>query len=395
MDENRETRKYDVFVSYSRQDSDVVRPVVDRLAAEGYSYWMDIDGIESGDEFRSKLVDAIEKSRVFVFFSSADSNASKWTTRELSIADDRDKPIIPVRLDQSPYSKAAKFILTGLDYIDFQTPQLRMTAIDRLLRSVREKVGAPCASNEEDGPSSLKELVLPGGVSMRFRWCPPGTFMMGSPVAEGGHAQDEVRHRVRLTKGFWMGETEVSQRQWKALMGSNPSNPARLDNPVVNVSWNDCVAFMQKANALLGCTMRLPTEAEWEYACRAGTNGPYAGTGALDEMGWYSGGRYGEAQVSASSHPVGKKRPNAWGLYDMHGNVWEWCSDWYGPYPAEDVTDPVGPASGKLRVRRGGSWQDEAAACRSAYRFVFAPDSRHSLLGFRVVLEPETGDCSR
>ncbi len=389
MDENRGTDRYDVFVSYSRQDSPVVRPAVDRLTAEGYTCWMDVRGIESGDEFRSKLVDAIEKSRVVVFFSSAGSNASKWTRRELSIADEHNKPIIPVRLDQSPYSNAVRFILTGLDYIDFQSAELRAAAVERLLRSVGEKTRGESASDAGDGFPKLRELVLPEGTSIRFRWCPPATFTMGSPSTEEGHAPDETRHRVRLTKGFWMGETAVTQRQWKAVMGSNPSDVARMDNPVTNVSWNDCMDFIKKVNAQLGCAMRLPTEAEWEYACRAGTDGPYSGTGLLEDMGWHSGGSYGEARASGSSHPVARKQPNAWGLYDMHGNVWEWCSDWYGGYPTAEVADPVGPQEGELKVRRGGSWQDEAVACRSAYRFVFAPDSRHSLLGFRAALDGE------
>ena len=159
------------------------------------------------------------------------------------------------------------------------------------------------------------------------------------------------------------------------------------DCPVVNVSWNDSVAFVQKVNSRLGCSMRLPTEAEWEYACRAGTDGPYAGTGVLEEMGWCNAACEGEAGRSRSSRPVGMKRPNAWGIYDMHGNVWEWCGDWYGAYPPGPVTDPVGPSEGRLRIRRGGSWQDEAAACRSAYRFVFSPTSRHGLIGFRVAMD--------
>ena len=385
MDENRENGQYDVFVSYSRRDADCVRPVVDRLTAEGYGCWMDVSGIESGDEFSSKIVDAIEASRIVVFFSSAESNASKWTKRELAIADARDKPIIPVRLDDAPYSNAIELILAGVDYIDFQTVELQIATTERLLRSIREKIRKAIP---HDDPN-LMELALPGGESMRFRWCPSGTFMMGSPSTEEGRAKDEVLHRVSLTKGFWLGETPVTQKQWKSVMGGNPSQCVGEELPVENVSWQDCMNFIKKVNERQGCSMRLPTEAEWEYACRAGTKGPYGGTGVLDEMGWYNGCVEGETRRIKSSHTVGMKKPNAWGLCDMHGNVWEWCSDWYGDYQTEPATDPVGPASGRVRIRRGGSWQDEASVCRSAYRFVFSPTSRHSLLGFRVALDAD------
>ncbi|MBP5510082.1 MAG: formylglycine-generating enzyme family protein [Kiritimatiellae bacterium] len=214
---------------------------------------------------------------------------------------------------------------------------------------------------------------------MRFRWCPAGTFTMGSPPTEEGRSYDERQHEVTLTKGFWMAETEVTQRQWKGVMGGNPSDFKGDDRPVENVSWDDCQEFIAKVNARLpDVQMRLPTEAEWEYACRAGTGGAYGGTGNLDEMGWYYGnsGRW--------THPVKQKRPNAWGLYDMHGNVWEWCADRCGEYPSGSATDPTGPASGSLRVLRGGSWLDRASYCRSANRDWNNPGYRYGNFGFRL-----------
>ena len=215
-----------------------------------------------------------------------------------------------------------------------------------------------------------KTLTLPGGEEMRFRLCPPGTFTMG----EGTGA-----YRVTLTRTFWMGETPVTQKQWESVMGKNPSCFKGDDRPVEGVSWEDCQEFIQKVNAkLLDGQVRLPTEAEWEYACRAGTTTPYGGTGNLDEMGWYGGNSGGE------THPVGQKKPNAWGLYDMHGNVWEWCADWFGDYPSGSVTDPTGPSSGETRVRRGGSWS------RSASRSGKPSDSTPAdNQGVRVVLVPE------
>ena len=152
--------------------------------------------------------------------------------------------------------------------------------------------------------------------------------------------------------------------------------------PWRQVSWDDCQAFCRK----LGAGFRLPTEAEWEYACRAGTKGPYAGN--LDDLAWY-----GE-NSGKTTHPVGQKKPNAWGLYDMHGNVWEWCSDWYGDYPAGAVTDPTGPGTGSLRVIRGGSWHDDAGHCRSAHRDGFSPGYPDDRLGLRLAFSPDRPEAA-
>ena len=238
---------------------------------------------------------------------------------------------------------------------------------------------------------------------MAMVWCPPGKFMMGSPAPEKDRYSHETQHEATLTQGFWLGKYEVTQAQWSAIMGAKPACfPAKtvvrwkvwkwqvpvwrkdfLANrwrlPVEQVSWDDCQEFCRKAGG--GC--RLPTEAEWEYACRAGAPGPFAGTGVLNEMAWHDGNSGGK------THQVGGKKPNAWGLCDMHGNGWEWCQDWYGEkYPAGAATDPTGPATGADRVRRGGSWDGSAGSCRAAGRFGFEPSNRYYGLGFRVALAP-------
>ena len=192
---------------------------------------------------------------------------------------------------------------------------------------------------------------------------------------------ESKEYRVTLTKGFWMGKTEVTQGQWKSVMGKKPSRftGAAAARPVDSVSWNDCQKFIEKANARLsGIRLRLPTEAEWEYACRAGTAG--GGTLKPNEIGWHFVNSGGKVQ------PVGRKKPNDWGLCDMHGNVWEMCADWYGAYPSGDATDPTGPASGSLRVLRGGDYDDFALHCRSAYRYHINPSYRHYDygVGFRL-----------
>jgi len=218
------------------------------------------------------------------------------------------------------------------------------------------------------------------GVRMDFVWIPAGTFRMGSPASE---------HEVRITKGFWMGKYEVTQEQWQGVMGSNPSRftgNGRL--PVERVSWNDVQGFIGK---LRGPGYRLPTEAEWEYACRAGTTTPFNTGNCLSTSQANYNGNYPYSGCSRGEYrqkttQVGSFAANAWGLYDMHGNVWEWCSDWYGEnyYASSPRDDPRGPSSGTARVLRGGSWSHFAQSCRSAYRYRYTPDARRYSYGFRL-----------
>jgi len=219
-----------------------------------------------------------------------------------------------------------------------------------------EKASATAA--EAAGQKPPRELT--NSIGMKLVLIPPGEFMMGSPADEKRRGVDEPQHRVKITKGFYMGATEVTQAQWQKVMGNNPSYFEGDNLPVEQVSWDNAVDFCRKLSATEGKTYRLPTEAEWEYACRAGSTGPYAGNGKLDDMGWHGGNSGGK------THPVGTKQANAWGLYDMHGNVWEWCADWYGVdyYRQSPVSDPEGPNQGAplrwapqgARVVRGGSW---------------------------------------
>ena len=228
-------------------------------------------------------------------------------------------------------------------------------------------------------------------LNLEMAYIRPGTFTMGSPDSEEGRYNDESpQTRVSLTKGYWLGKTEVTQGQYEALMGSNPSNfkNAGRDAPVEQVSWEDAMQFCRKltererqAGRLPeGYEYTLPTEAQWEYAGRAGTTSPFAGSANLDSMGWYT------SNSGNTTHPVAQKQANAWGLYDMHGNVWEWCRDWSGGYPGGSVTDPMGPSSGSGRVGRGGCWDDDAGGCRSASRVGYVPGGRYYFLGFRLAL---------
>jgi formylglycine-generating enzyme required for sulfatase activity len=230
----------------------------------------------------------------------------------------------------------------------------------------------------------------------RFVWLPWGIFTMGSPTNEvDRYANEGPQTQVTLTRGFFLGRYEVTQGEYLAVMGSNPSYfTGDTNRPVERVSWHDATNYCARLTAQerlagrlpAGWAYRLPTEAEWEYACRAGTTnrfyyGDDPGYTQLANYAWYS------ANSGSTTHPVGGKLPNRWGLYDMAGNVWEWCSDWYGAYPGGSVTDPQGPASGSNRVVRGGSWSFNAFHCRSASRYG-DPASRGFDIGFRVVLAP-------
>ena len=214
-----------------------------------------------------------------------------------------------------------------------------------------------------------------------------GEFTMGSPGTESDRIDNETQHGVSITKPFYLGVTEVTQEQYQKVMGTNPSQFKGPQNPVEKVSWADAVEFCGKLSAMpaektSGHVYRLPTEAEWEYACRSGTTTAYGfgdDASRLGDYGWFDG------NSDSKTHPVGEKKPNAWGLYDMHGNVWEWCQDWYGDYPSGSATDPTGATSGSFRVGRGGSWNNFARSCRSAYRNRSAPGDRYDGLGFRVL----------
>jgi len=223
------------------------------------------------------------------------------------------------------------------------------------------------------GKSEEVSLDLGGGVMLDLVLIRPGKFLMGSETA----ADEKPVHEVTISQQFYLGKYEVTQAQWEAVMGSNPSYIKGASLPVEQVSWEDCQLFIEKLNGKGVGTFRLPTEAEWEYACRAGTTGDYAGD--LAELAWYN------ANSESKTHPVGTKKPNPWGLYDMHGNVWEWCQDWYGTYSQEKQIDPKGAAGGSDRVFRGGSWYSSAYGCRSASRLWFWPSLRSFSLGFRLV----------
>jgi len=245
---------------------------------------------------------------------------------------------------------------------------------------VRKSFGlkAPAARRGAAGPVVLKSS------GMAFVLVPPGEFLMGSAPGEAGRHDDETPHRVRITRGFHIATTEVTQAQFQAVMGYNPCKTKGEKLPVHGIAWSEAVEFCKKLSAKEGRTCRLPTEAEWEYACRAGSNAPFAGSGRADEMGWHMD------NSSERLHEVATLAPNAWGIHDMHGNAMEWTADWYADsLGTTEAVDPTGPAEGKTRVARGGSCMHFARACRSAARTGERPASGPKHMGFRVAMDAD------
>lgn len=623
-------KQYDVFISYSRRDyldekenvlpESELKTIIDFFDANGISYWIDKEGHYKKSGFVEKISEAIADSKMMVFVSSVHSNASFYTTGEILEAIDRKMLIIPVRIDNSPYSKKFKLLLNPLDYIDYSKTdalhellkavnaekesiarheaemERKREAEERrkreelenlkeaerrkreqeelaakrsaVLAEVKDKIaevgnhlisqknlkakvctllrsidikekkcpvcGSSCSIEEDfcpvcgwhfssfsgiaeiDMPASFEEntalahysaaweksknastdnkavidmlkaenvklndskvklnkenaqllrdnkalkheveqlkaagagtnkipkwLKITGfgcagtvtlsfacmlffffvgvffgdeelepfsdaeetwvdadsavaelpvdktftvnGVEFTMVYVEGGTFMMGSDDADAEDDESPV-HQVTLSD-YYIGQTEVTQALWTAVMGGNPSEFKGDNLPVENVSWNDCQEFIEKLNQIIGENFCLPTEAQWEFAARGGIYSrgyKYSGSDNLDAVAWYNG------NSDEKTHPVGKKLDNELGIYDMSGNVWEWCSDWYGPYSSAAVTDPAGPSSGSYRGGRGGSWDYYASYCSCADRGYSTPSNTCLNLGLRLALK--------
>lgn len=276
---------------------------------------------------------------------------------------------------------------------EFESELRNAGASPELLKAIRENSPTPTPPAPKPNitptpkPVEPDRVVLPNsyienlnGVSLELIQVPAGKFTMGSDQ----NADEKPPHQVSVP-GFYMGKYEVTQKQWKAVMGNNPSHFTGDDLPVETVSWDDAQAFCKKLQEMTGKAYRLPSEAEWEYACRAGTTGDYAGN--LDAMAWY------DKNSGSKTHPVGQKQKNAFGLFDMHGNVWEWCEDLYHQNYNDAPKDGSVWASGgdsKFRVLRGGSYILIARYCRAAYRYLNSPDYRLDFVGFRCVISART-----
>lgn len=406
--------KYDVFISYSRKDFDEVSVLIETIRAEipDLSIWFDITGIESGDEFEEKIISAIDNSSYVLFALSENSIGSKWTKDEVMYARNTDKKVIPVLLKGAQMKGWFLFKFGRVDCID-STNDLQMekllqnlsdwTGKNRTSETDAEPIGqsqseplCPCGSGrlfkdchglEDDGhdeearseDAGGKDFVLKvKGVEYPMVFVEGGTFNMGYD-----YKRPEPVHSVTLNS-YSIGKYPVTQELWEAVMGTNPSNFKGARKPVEQVSWDDCQDFIRKLNSLTGQNFRLPTEAEWEFAARGGNSSRgyrYSGSDAIDNVAWYRG------NSGSITHNVGTKSPNELGIYDMSGNVYEWCSDWYGEYSSSSQTNPKGPSGGCMRVIRGGCWGSYSVEdCRVSYHIGTFPDVHYASKGLRLCL---------
>ena len=345
-----------------------------------FLWWLAVSGSWNRDVGRTKNDLAMESSpSKEVVAPTVDSSAAMSDSKK-DVEPAKTEPKVPsappkneLSMESSPSNESA-------------SPKAEPSSV---VSDSKKNVEPP--KTEPKGPSSPTEQIT-NSLGMHFRKIQPGKFMMGAPANEAsGSGPDQTQHSVTLTKAYYICVYEVTQEEYEGLMGNNPSQFTAKRNPVENVTYDDAEIFIGKLNALAeersaGRVYRLPTEAEWEYACRAGISTAYCfgqDNARLGEYAWY------DANSESKPHPVGEKSPNAWGLYDMHGNVLEWCSDWYQNYPRNSVTDPTGPSRGFGRIFRGGSYAAEARICRSYERFRDAPSIRYPDLGFRLVLSSQ------
>ena len=392
----------DIFLSYASEDRERVRPLVEALTRQGWSVFWDRN-FPGGRTWQELLEEELEAACSLVVVWSEISVKRQWVIEEADAGIRKRLPIFPVLIDA---------VLPPLEFRSKETVNLSAwdgdtsaAVFQSLVRNIRKFLGQPArlkplkptsqetrepeppepqptAGPRELEPRGAKDLA--NSLGMQFVLIPAGTFMMGGGVAEDGDEDERPQHQVTFSQPFYLQTTPVTQGQWKKLMGENPAffHECGEGCPVENVSWDDAQEFIKKLNRMEQTDQyRLPTEAQWEYACRAGSTRSFCfgdEEALLGQYAWYAD------NSQKSPHPVGRLKPNAWGLYDMHGNVYEWCQDWYGEYPPGPVTDPRGPSAGKYRVLRGGSWDGEAGDSRSAYRLRLNPGYRYGHEGFRV-----------
>ena len=283
--------------------------------------------------------------------------------------------------------------------VPLMTPKPDPTVVKPAMKSILITPFSEAKAKEaqkETAKNLQKEMEekanLGAGIKLDMVLIPAGKFMMGSPVSEKDHKKDETQHEVTLTKPYYMGKYEVTQEQWEAVMGDNPSKIKSEKLPVTHVTWKSCQDFIKKLNAKTNGEYRLPTEAEWEFACRAGTSTAYSFGDSLTkgDANFSDSEDTGKAGTRGGAKAVGGYKPNAFGLYDMHGNVWEWCEDWKADYPAGAVIDPKGPATGEYRILRGGRFGFGPSDSRSANRnnYGVTPESSFNDGGFRLAKTP-------
>ncbi len=400
--------KYDVFISYSSHDKTITDAVCQTLESHGLRCWIAPRDIVPGSDWAESILDGLDVCQTFVLVFTSSANNSIHVLREVARAFGNRIVVIPFRVEDIQPSRKLQYWISQSHWLDAMTEPLQQH-LDRLVQVVRSNL-VPPRPESEAAPrvvapipplGDTHEITLPGGVMLNMLWCPPGTFLMGSPTSEAGHCIDEKQVSVTLTKGFWLGQTVVTQAMWTAVMEERPwlehgdksYYKVGSDYPAVYVDHTDATAFCdeltkieREANRLpTGWMYALPTEAQWEYACRAGTTTAYSfsdDVGRLGQYAWFNKNAWEIGEQYA--HTVATKKVNPWGFYDLHGNVWEWCRDGYEAKLPGGRDPFVSPAGAANQVRRGGSGFLESVRCRSAHRYELLPKSRYYDLGFRL-----------
>ena len=420
----------DVFISYSRKDIEKVKRLKSEIEALGISCWMDINGVESGSKYKNEIVKAINEAIVVLFFLSKNSLDSEYTQKEVGYADKKNKRMVPVNIDGSEpngwflFDYADRDIIDSNDidqkeklfndlkkwiFGDSQTnsqscnvaPEAHVITPSHDIQEVNlqnspkdEQISkVPVQSEPEDG---LITKFTVNGVSFNMVYVRGGTFMMGATAEQGSDAYGDEKPVHQVTLGsYFLGQTVVTRELWRAIMGDNPSTTSysysNLQRPVDRVSWYRCQTFIEKLNILTGQSFRLPSEAEWEFAARGGNKSKgfkYAGSNSLGDVAWYRGNTE-YINILLPKHgtqAVATKLPNELGLYDMSGNVFEWCQDWKSDYIRDGQINPLGPPYGDIKVYRGGDWTDFDRDCRVSYRSGSFPDKKKKFVGLRLAL---------
>ena len=370
-----------VFVSYKRVDEKKVFPLVHKIEAElGFRFWVDLNGIISDEQFSNVIINAINNCEVFLFmYSRSHENINPqndWTVREIIFAEKKGKRIVFIDLDGYELP----------DWFIFRFPDKQIVSandnrsLDKLTNDIRNwlHLGTDITMKSEGKVFSpvIKRLVN------NMVYVEGGTFIMGATTEQRSDAYKNEcpSHQVTLSS-FYIGRYEVTQEEWQTVMGNNPSYFKDSNCPVECVSWDDCQEFIKKLNTMTGMKFRLPTESEWEYAARGGNKSrgtKYAGGNDIGSVAWVC------TNSNSRTHPVGQKLPNELGLYDMSGNVLEWCFDRYGDYSSSSQTNPQGPSYGSDHVFRGGSWHNLAWFCRVSRRCYDSSSYRYDNLGLRL-----------
>lgn len=378
----------DVFISYSSKDRPLVKEIVNYLEDKGLSCFWDNRNIPKGSNWMETLDKALDGCRLFLVIFTEEYNISTATDTEVGIAKELKKPILVYRIanESIPYKGGKRFCLHGLQWINaIGKPYDKF---EKLYTNIRNIIPG---GDDGGGPGEIgvyndnKKTLKIGGYTLTMIKVVGGTFKMGISECYSRYAQkDEMPvHNVTLDS-YYICETPITQDIWVEIMGDNPSQFRGAKLPVENVTWDKCQTFIQKLNSIVQKRFRLPTEAEWEFAARGGAYSKdclYSGDNDNNKVSW------SQENSKNQTHDVKTKAPNELGLYDISGNVSEWCLDWYAAYEKKNHKNPQGPQNGVCKVTRGGSWNVEAKCCRVSYRDYCSPINCYPDLGFRLVLE--------